>query len=91
MVENHMTNTLIQATTTFDADLVIWGASLWGDSDPSVIVAEYGDHHWHGGSLWDVSGPSQWLRSVGDNDYEPVPLYWSLPWVLESLLQKDQA
>ena len=90
MVERHMT--LIQATTTFDADLVIWGASLWGDSDPSVIVAEYGDNlYWHGGSLWDVSGPSGWLRSVGDNDYEPVPLYWSLPWVLEWLLQKGQA
>ena len=71
----------LQATLTFEADLTIWGASLWGDSDPSVIIAEYGDHYWHRGRLWDTTGQSVWSRSLGDGHYESVPLSWSLPWV----------
>ncbi len=73
--------TQVQATLTFESDITIWGASLWGESDPSVLVAEYGDHYYNRGPLWDVFGPSTWMRSVGDSDYEPVPLFWSLSWV----------
>jgi len=76
-----------EATTTFEADLLIWGASLWGDSDPSVMVAEYGDHYWHRGALWDLCGRSKWMRSLGVDDYEPVPLFWSLPWVCYALIE----
>lgn len=74
-----------RATTSFEGDILIWGASLWGDSDPAVIVAEYGEHYWHRGPLWDTFGESGWQRSTPDG-YEPVPLAWSLPWVCRGAL-----
>lgn len=68
-----------KATLTFAADLQIWGASLWGDSDPGALTAE-DEPYWHRGPLWDLIGPSPWVR-VTDVGHEPVPLWWSLLWV----------
>lgn len=64
-----------QATVTFEADLLIWGASLWGDSDPATITAEYGDHYWPPGPLFDHKG-----RPSGTLNDGPIPYYYALPW-----------
>ena len=38
----------------FVVDLDIWGAHLYGpDSDPAVLVAEWGDRPGDDDSLWD--------------------------------------
>ncbi len=90
MGETKQVNDLLaRATINFQADIAIWGCSLWGNSEPATLVAEdRGSSYWHRGALWDTMGPTDWVRSMGDDAYEPVPLRWSLPYVQEMIWKR---
>lgn len=75
-----------RATVTFEADLQIWGYSLWGDSDIAVTVAEWRERYWSREPLWDRRGRVEGLIFRGDEAQSP-PLWWSLPWLSEAIIQ----
>lgn len=81
-----MTENVAAATVEFATDIFIWGASLWGPSDPATTVAErWGttSHYWAEGALWDTMGRREGWVSGGAGDYGPLPLRWSLPWLVQ--------
>ncbi len=85
------------ATLTLEADIAIWGASLWGDSDPGVLAAEEWvaigpngqerlPNEWHRGPLWDHQGRRDVLVTDDTGAHAP-PLWWSLPWLTRHVLR----
>ena len=84
-----------KAVTTFDVDVLIWGCSLWGDSDPGVLAVERwhesGETPWHRGPLWDSgSDMNGWYVDTGEG-FRPAPLSWRLPWVREWVMRQEMA
>ena len=81
-----------RATLTFDSDLLIWEASVWGDNDPAVLVSERWTPHgteWHRGPLWDETEPTFWY--AGAASMEPIrgPDWWRLPWIVKMVMSGD--
>lgn len=85
------------ATLTLEADIAIWGASLWGDSDPGVLAVEEWrgfkgtrfPNFWLKGALWDTMGRIDTIRILDKDGDHPAPWRYSLPWVTEHIWRAD--